>query len=168
VLLFSFGLVIVNLAVDLLYTVLDRGSALDRRAHHHGSRYRNAGAGSADLFAPVSRDAALGICATPSRNRHRGALVLAMAGDRAVAPWLGTVDPTAARAVAAHSEPSAAFWLAATCWDATSIPASSTARGIAHGRLFGRDPGSLAGLRSALVSGFIRSVDSIIMRVMDG
>jgi len=98
-----------------------------------------------------------------------GALVLAMLLIALLAPWLGTVDPTALAPARRTREPSAAFWFGS----------DMLGRDIYSRVLFGARVSltvgfsvailaSLAGLAIGLVSGFLRYADAVIMRAMDG
>jgi peptide/nickel transport system permease protein len=98
-----------------------------------------------------------------------GALVLAMLLIALFAPFLGTVDPTALAPARRTREPSAAFWFG------TDMLGRDIYSRVLYGARVSLTVGfsvamlaSLAGLSIGLVSGFIRSIDGIIMRVMDG
>jgi hypothetical protein len=81
-----------------------------------------------ELFRPIRRRRGF----TRFLYRHPaivlgGALVLAMLAIAVLAPYLGTIDPTAPPPARANRRPNSGS--APTCWGATSIPASSMARG---------------------------------------
>ena len=98
-----------------------------------------------------------------------GALVLTMLLIALLAPWLGTVDPTALAPARRTREPSAAFWFG------TDMLGRDIYSRVLYGTRVSLTVGfsvailaSLAGLAIGLVSGYIRWADGFIMRVMDG
>ena len=98
-----------------------------------------------------------------------GALVLAMLLIALLAPWLGTVDPTALAPARRTRGPSAAFWFG------TDMLGRDVYSRVLYGTRVSLTVGfsvailaSLTGLAIGLVSGFIRWADGLIMRVMDG
>ena len=98
-----------------------------------------------------------------------GVVLLAMIAIAVFAPWLGTVDPQAVAPVRRLKQPSAEFWFGSDMLgrDVYSrvIYGSriSLTVGIAVAAL------SIAvGLAIGLVTGFIRWLDAIVMRIMDG
>jgi peptide/nickel transport system permease protein len=98
-----------------------------------------------------------------------GALVAAMLLIALLAPWLGTVDPTALAPARRTREPSAAFWFG------TDMLGRDIYSRVLYGARVSLGVGfsvailaSLAGLTIGLVSGFLRWADGMIMRVMDG
>src|ERR1700675_3516914 len=94
-----------------------------------------------------------------------GALVLAMLAISLLAPWLGTVDPTALSPARRTREPSAAFWFGTDMLgrDIYSRVLYSTRVSLTVGFAVAV-LASVAGLAIGLVSGFIRRADAIIMR----
>jgi peptide/nickel transport system permease protein len=98
-----------------------------------------------------------------------GALLLAMLLVALLAPFLGTLDPTAIAPARRTREPSAAFWFG------TDMLGRDIYSRVLYGARVSLTVGfavailaSLAGLAIGLVSGSIRWADGIIMRVMDG
>ncbi len=86
-----------------------------------------------------------------------------------LAPWLGTVDPTALAPIKRTREPGAEFWFGSDAYG----------RDIYSRVLFGARISlaigfsvaiiaSLLGLVIGLVSGYVRRLDGVVMRVMDG
>ena len=97
------------------------------------------------------------------------ALLVLMLLVAVLAPWLGTVDPTAIAPSRRIREPSAQYWFGT----------DMLGRDIYSRVLFGARVSllvgfsvailaSAAGLAIGLVSGFVRWADGVIMRVMDG
>ncbi len=86
-----------------------------------------------------------------------------------VAPWLGTVDPQAVAPVQRLKAPSAAHWfgtdmLGRDVYSRVVYGARvSLAVGIAVALI-----STLLGLAIGLVTGFVRAIDPVVMRVMDG
>ncbi|HXT78676.1 MAG TPA: ABC transporter permease [Acetobacteraceae bacterium] len=98
-----------------------------------------------------------------------GGLVLLMIFIAIFAPWLGTRDPTALAPAKRTREPSALYWFG------TDMLGRDVYSRVIYGTRVSLEVGfSVAFLASALgtliglVSGFVRSLDSILMRVMDG
>ena len=98
-----------------------------------------------------------------------GALVATMLVIALLAPWLGTVDPTALAPARRTREPSAAFWFG------TDMLGRDIYSRVLYGARVSLGVGfsvallaSIAGLTIGLVSGFFRWADGFIMRVMDG
>ena len=98
-----------------------------------------------------------------------GALLLTMVCMAIFAPFLGTRDPTALAPALRTREPSAQFWFGS----------DMLGRDVYSRVLFGARVSlivgvsvaffaSLIGLFIGLVSGYIRLLDSIVMRIMDG
>ncbi|HEV8517263.1 MAG TPA: ABC transporter permease [Burkholderiales bacterium] len=98
-----------------------------------------------------------------------GAVLLAMIAIAVFAPWLGTIDPQAVAPVRRLKQPSAEFWfgsdmLGRDVYSRVLYGARvSLAIGIAVA-LFS----TFVGLAIGLVTGFIRWLDAIVMRIMDG
>jgi peptide/nickel transport system permease protein len=97
------------------------------------------------------------------------AVLLAMLGLALAAPWLGTVDPQAMSPVKRLRDPSAEYlfgtdMLGRDVYSRTLFGARvSLTVGLAVAIA-----STLVGLAIGLVTGFIRWVDAIVMRVMDG
>src|SRR6266849_7812021 len=123
-----------------------------------------------DLLRPVAlRRGLIGWARRHPAIAVGGALVLAMLLIALFAPFLGTVDPTALAPVRRTREPSAAFWFG------TDMLGRDIYSRVLYGARVSLTVGfsvgilaSLAGLSIGLVSGFIRRLDGLIMRVMDG
>jgi len=97
------------------------------------------------------------------------ALLIVMLLIAVLAPYLGTVDPTALAPAKRTREPSADYWFG------TDMLGRDIYSRVLYGARVSLAVGfsvailaSLAGLAIGLVSGFVRWADSIIMRVMDG
>jgi peptide/nickel transport system permease protein len=97
------------------------------------------------------------------------ALLIVMLLIAVLAPYLGTVDPTALAPAKRTREPSADFWFG------TDMMGRDIYSRVLYGTRVSLAVGfsvavlaSLAGLAIGLVSGFVRWADGIIMRVMDG
>jgi peptide/nickel transport system permease protein len=98
-----------------------------------------------------------------------GALLIVMLLIAVLAPYLGTVDPTALAPVKRTRSPSADFWFGTDMLGRDIY--SRVLYGARVSLLVGFSVAvlaSLAGLVIGLVSGFVRWTDGIIMRVMDG
>jgi len=99
-----------------------------------------------------------------------GALVLlAMILVAILAPWLGTVDPQAVAPVKRLKQPSGDFWLG------SDMMGRDVYSRVVYGARVSLTIGlavaffsTLVGLAIGLVTGYIRWLDAIIMRVMDG
>jgi peptide/nickel transport system permease protein len=86
-----------------------------------------------------------------------------------LAPWLGTVDPTALAPARRTREPSAAFWFGSDMLGRDIYSRVFYGARVSLGVGFSvAILASLAGLAIGLVSGFFRAADGFIMRVMDG
>jgi peptide/nickel transport system permease protein len=98
-----------------------------------------------------------------------GAVLLAMMLVAIFAPWLGTVDPQAVMPVKRLRQPSAEFWFGSDMLgrDVYSRVIYGTRVSLTVGlavALFS----TFVGLAIGLVTGFIRWLDAIVMRIMDG
>lgn len=98
-----------------------------------------------------------------------GALLLLMLLMAVFAPYLGTVDPTALAPARRTRAPSAEHWFG------TDMLGRDLYSRVVYGARVSLTVGfsvaalaSLVGLAIGLVSGFVRWVDAILMRVMDG
>jgi peptide/nickel transport system permease protein len=98
-----------------------------------------------------------------------GALLLGMVLVAILAPYLGTVDPTALAPARRTREPSAQYWFG------TDMLGRDVYSRVIYGSRISLIVGfavaafaSLAGTFVGLISGFFRAVDSIVMRIMDG
>src|SRR6202795_2011939 len=123
-----------------------------------------------DLFPPIKpRHGLWGFAWRHPAIAIGGALVLAMLAIALLAPWLGTVDPTALAPAKRTRAPSADFWFGS----------DMLGRDIYSRVLYGSRVSltvrlsvallaSIAGLAIGLVSGFVRWADSILMRFIDG
>ena len=98
-----------------------------------------------------------------------GALVATMLLIALLAPWLGTVDPTALAPARRTREPSAAFWFGSDMLGRDIYSRVLYGARVSLGVGFSvAILASLAGLAIGLVSGFFRVADGFIMRLMDG
>jgi peptide/nickel transport system permease protein len=98
-----------------------------------------------------------------------GLLLLLLVLSALLAPWLGTVDPTALSPVNRTRPPSAQFWFGTDLLgrDVYSRVIYGTRVSLAVGftvAIFS----TLAGVAIGLAAGFVRWVDAIVMRIMDG
>jgi peptide/nickel transport system permease protein len=98
-----------------------------------------------------------------------GALLLAMLAIAVAAPWLGTVDPTALAPARRTRPPSAQFWFG------TDMLGRDVYSRVMYGARVSLFVGfavaalaSAAGLAIGLASGFVRWLDGLVMRCMDG
>ena len=97
------------------------------------------------------------------------AILAVMAFVAIFAPWLGTVDPTALAPAKRTRAPSADFWFGSDAFGRDIY--SRVLYGARVSLIVGfavAALASLAGLMIGLVSGYIRAVDGIVMRAMDG
>jgi len=118
---------------------------------------------------------------SPTRQRFKDALrrhptailgaavLAAMIGAALAAPWLGTVDPQAVSPVKRLHDPSVAYWFG------TDMLGRDVYSRVLYGARVSLTVGlavailsTLAGLAIGLATGFIRWVDAVVMRVMDG
>jgi peptide/nickel transport system permease protein len=98
-----------------------------------------------------------------------GALLLVMILIAILAPWLGTVDPTALAPAKRTREPSALYWFG------TDMLGRDVYSRVLYGARISLFVGfavatvaSVVGTFIGLVSGFVRVLDFVVMRVMDG
>jgi peptide/nickel transport system permease protein len=98
-----------------------------------------------------------------------GVLVAIMIGIAVFAPWLGTVDPTARAPAKRLRPPSDTYWFG------TDMLGRDIYSRVMYGSRISLIVGfsvafvaSAAGTLVGVISGFVRSLDFIIMRVMDG
>ncbi|HEX4928849.1 MAG TPA: ABC transporter permease [Burkholderiales bacterium] len=98
-----------------------------------------------------------------------GAVLAAMIVVAIAAPWLGTVDPLAVSPIRRLKPPSADYWFG------TDMLGRDVYSRVVYGARVSLTVGlavallsTAAGLAIGLVTGFIRWLDAIVMRVMDG
>ena len=98
-----------------------------------------------------------------------GVVLLAMVLIALFAPWLGTVDPQAVAPIRRLKPPSAEFWFG------SDMLGRDVYSRVLYGARVSLTVGiavafvsTLVGLAIGLVTGFIRWLDAIVMRVMDG
>jgi peptide/nickel transport system permease protein len=98
-----------------------------------------------------------------------GAVLLLMIGVAVFAPWLGTVDPQAVSPIKRLKPPSADFWFGSDMLgrDVYSRVLYGTRVSLSVG-IAVAIVSTLLGLAIGLVTGFVRWLDAIVMRVMDG
>jgi peptide/nickel transport system permease protein len=98
-----------------------------------------------------------------------GAVLLLMIGVAVFAPWLGTVDPQAVSPIRRLKPPSAEFWFGSDMLgrDVYSRVLYGTRVSLSVG-IAVAIVSTLLGLAIGLVTGFVRWLDAIVMRVMDG
>ena len=98
-----------------------------------------------------------------------GVLIAAMVGIAIFAPWLGTVDPTAIDPIHRLADPSARHWFGSDMLGRDIY--SRTIYGARISLLVGFSVAffaSAAGTLVGVTAGFVRVLDSILMRIMDG
>jgi peptide/nickel transport system permease protein len=98
-----------------------------------------------------------------------GVVLLAMILIALCAPWLGTVDPQAVMPIKRLKQPSGEFWFG------TDMLGRDVYSRVVYGARVSITIGlavaifsTLVGLAIGLVTGFIRWLDAIVMRIMDG
>jgi peptide/nickel transport system permease protein len=98
-----------------------------------------------------------------------GAVLLLMIAIAIFAPWLGTVDPQAVSPIKRLKPPSADFWFGSDMLgrDVYSRVLYGTRVSLSVG-IAVAIVSTLLGLAIGLVTGFVRWLDAIVMRVMDG
>jgi peptide/nickel transport system permease protein len=98
-----------------------------------------------------------------------GCILLGMVGVAIFAPWLGTIDPQAVAPIKRLRPPSAEFWfgtdmLGRDVYSRVVFGARvSLVVGLAVAML-----STIIGLAIGLVTGYVRRLDAVVMRVMDG
>lgn len=125
---------------------------------------------TAEVLPPVKvRRGLLGFVYRYPTIAFGGALLIVMLLIAVLAPYLGTVDPTALAPAKRTRSPSADFWFGTDMFgrDIYSRVLYGTRVSLTVG-LSVALLASLAGLIVGLVSGFVRWTDGIIMRIMDG
>jgi peptide/nickel transport system permease protein len=123
-----------------------------------------------DILPPVRvRRGLLGLMRRHPTIAVGGGLVLAMLLMALLAPWLGTVDPTAIATFRRTRPPSAQYWFG------TDMLGRDIYSRVVYGSRVSLTVGfavaliaSAVGLAIGLVAGFVRWLDGIVMRVMDG
>jgi len=98
-----------------------------------------------------------------------GAALLFMIGLAVLAPWLGTLDPQAVSPIKRLKPPSADFWFG------TDMLGRDVYSRVIFGARVSLTVGiavaivsTLIGLAIGLVTGYVRWLDAVVMRVMDG
>jgi peptide/nickel transport system permease protein len=98
-----------------------------------------------------------------------GVVLLVMVAIAILAPWLGTTDPLSVSPVRRLKPPSAQFWFG------TDMLGRDVYSRVIYGSRVSLSVGlsvaiiaTIIGLAIGLVTGFLRWVDAIVMRVMDG
>ncbi|ACA18291.1 binding-protein-dependent transport systems inner membrane component [Methylobacterium sp. 4-46] len=123
-----------------------------------------------DLFPPVRRRGGLpGLIRRHPAVAVGAAILLLMLACAVLAPYLFTVDPTALSPSRRTRLPSAQYWFGTDMLGRDIY--SRVIYGARVSLLVGFAVAALAsgiGLAIGLVSGFLRSLDGIVMRVMDG
>jgi peptide/nickel transport system permease protein len=123
-----------------------------------------------DVLAPAKRRGpVIGFCLRHPTIAIGGALIAVMIAIATFAPYLGTVDPTALAPSKRTREPSAIYWFG------TDMLGRDIYSRVLYGTRVSLIVGfsvaflaSIGGLAIGLVSGFLRVLDGIIMRIMDG
>jgi len=98
-----------------------------------------------------------------------GVTLLALVAVAFVAPWLGTVDPQAVAPLERLKPPSAEHWFGTDMLgrDVYSRVVYGTRVSLAIGIAVAL-VSTLVGLAIGLVTGFVRALDAVVMRIMDG
>ena len=98
-----------------------------------------------------------------------GVILLVMIAIALLAPWLGTVDPQAVAPIKRLKQPSEEFWFG------SDMMGRDVYSRVVYGARVSLSIGiavailsTLLGLAIGLVTGYIRWLDAIVMRVMDG
>ena len=98
-----------------------------------------------------------------------GGILACMVGMALFAPWLGTIDPQAVSVVRRLKPPSAAFWFG------TDMLGRDIYSRVVYGARVSLVVGlsvallsTVIGLCIGLVTGYVRRLDALVMRVMDG
>jgi peptide/nickel transport system permease protein len=123
-----------------------------------------------DILPPVRlRRGAVGFLRRHPAIAIGGGIVLVMIAIALLAPWLGTVDPTAIATFRRTRAPSGAAWFG------TDMLGRDIYSRVVFGARVSLTVGfsvaliaSCVGLAIGLVAGFVRWLDGIVMRVMDG
>jgi peptide/nickel transport system permease protein len=98
-----------------------------------------------------------------------GAILVGMIGMAVLAPWLGTIDPQAVAPIKRLRHPSGEFWfgsdmLGRDVYSRVVFGARvSLVVGLAVALL-----STILGLAVGLVTGYVRRLDAVVMRIMDG
>jgi peptide/nickel transport system permease protein len=97
------------------------------------------------------------------------AILLVMVMGALLAPWLGTVDPEAVSPVKRLRPPSELYWFG------TDMLGRDVYSRVVYGARVSLEVGlsvallsTLIGLAIGLVTGYVRALDAVVMRVMDG
>jgi peptide/nickel transport system permease protein len=123
-----------------------------------------------DVLAPARRHGpVVAFCLRHPTIAIGGALIALMIAIAVFAPYLGTVDPTALAPSKRTREPSGIYWFG------TDMLGRDIYSRVLYGTRVSLVVGfsvaflaSIGGLAIGLVSGFLRYLDGIIMRIMDG
>ena len=98
-----------------------------------------------------------------------GAILVAMIAVAVFAPWLGTIDPQAVAPIKRLKPPSAEFWFG------TDMLGRDVYSRVVYGARVSLVVGlavamfsTVLGLTIGLLTGYVRAVDAVVMRVMDG
>ena len=98
-----------------------------------------------------------------------GAILIGMVGMAIFAPWLGTIDPQAVSPIKRLRAPSAAFWFG------TDMLGRDVYSRVVYGARVSLVVGLavamlsiLVGLAIGLVTGYVRRLDAVVMRIMYG
>src|SRR5204862_269238 len=167
ILIFSAVYVLINLAVDLSYALFDP------RIRYEAPDMSATTLAAPSIAAPKSM--------SPTWRRFRdafrrhptalvgGAILVCMVGIAIFAPWLGTVDPQAVTPMKRLRPPSAQFWFGTDMLGRDVY--SRVVYGARVSLLVGLAVATLStilGLAIGLVTGYVRALDAVVMRVMDG
>jgi len=98
-----------------------------------------------------------------------GAIIVAMVAVAVFAPWLGTIDPQAVAPIKRLRPPSEQFWFG------TDMLGRDVYSRVLYGARVSLVVGlavagfaTIVGLAIGLVTGYVRAVDAVVMRIMDG
>ena len=98
-----------------------------------------------------------------------GVILVAMVAVALLAPWLGTVDPEAVSPIKRLRPPSQLYWFG------TDMLGRDVYSRVVYGARISLVVGlavallsTLLGIAIGLVTGYVRWLDAVVMRVMDG
>ena len=98
-----------------------------------------------------------------------GAILLAMIAIAVFAPWIGTIDPQLVSPIRRLKAPSSSYWFG------TDMLGRDVYSRVAYGARVSLVVGlavallsTAIGLAIGLVTGYVRRLDAIVMRIMDG
>ena len=123
-----------------------------------------------DVLPPRKKRGRIGMFAYRHPTIFAGGLLMAIIiGIAIFAPWLGTVDPTALAPARRTRPPSAEYWFG------SDMLGRDVYSRVLYGSRISLEVGfavalaaSVVGMFIGLTAGFVRIIDNVVMRVMDG